>query len=51
MASGTDTLLGPVRQLLANTSTSELCKPHQDIVTLKQNLSIGDAMQVLACRM
>ena len=46
MATNTDELLGPARRLLAETSTSELCKPDQEIITLRQNLSIGDAMQV-----
>lgn len=39
-------VLAPVHELLQKTPTSALCKPKQDIVTLRQNLSIGDAMQV-----
>ncbi|KAL6783677.1 hypothetical protein ACKKBF_B05405 [Auxenochlorella protothecoides x Auxenochlorella symbiontica] len=43
-------VLAPVHELLQKTPTSALCKPKQDIVTLRQNLSIGDAMQILAKR-
>lgn len=39
-------LLVPIRKLVSTTPTAVLCKPNQDVVSLRQNQTIGDALLV-----